>query len=65
MPQRLPSRSSKKRPSWQRSLKHKTYLESIAGGTQAQQQELQILQLKLVALQSEADEAVTAASAKN
>ena len=42
----------------------KTYLESIAGGTQAQQQELQILQLKLVALQSEADEAVTAASAK-
>ena len=42
----------------------KAYLESIAGGTQAQQQELQILQLKLVALQSEADEAVTAASAK-
>lgn len=42
----------------------KAYLESIAGGTQAQQQELQILQLKLVALQSEATEAGTAAAAK-
>ena len=64
MPQRLPSRSSKKRPSWQRSLKHKNLSRINCWWYASTAAELQILQLKLVALQSEADEAVTAASTK-
>lgn len=40
------------------------YLAAVGGGTQAQQQELQILQLKLVALQAEAAQAGKTAEAK-
>lgn len=41
------------------------YLASVGGGTQAQQQELQILQLKLAALQAEAEQAGKTAQAKS
>ena len=40
------------------------YLDSVSGGTQAQQKEMEILQLKLAALQAEAEQAGKTAQAK-